>query len=84
MDRSTLGGVRLIRRIAGMARVSTLTDRQLLEEFTRSRSEDAFALLVRRHGALVLGLCGRVLQHEQDAEDVFQATFLILARKAVP
>jgi RNA polymerase sigma factor (sigma-70 family) len=58
------------------------SDRQLLDRFARERDESAFACLVRRHGALVLGLSRRVLQHDQDAEDVFQASFLILARKA--
>jgi RNA polymerase sigma factor (sigma-70 family) len=57
-------------------------DDRLLESFAVRGDEDAFAELVRRHGSMVLGVCRRVLQHQQDAEDVFQATFLILARKA--
>jgi RNA polymerase sigma factor (sigma-70 family) len=59
-----------------------LTDHQLLERFAAERGEAEFALLLRRHGPMVLGLCRRLLGHEQDAEDVFQAAFLILARKA--
>jgi RNA polymerase sigma factor (sigma-70 family) len=71
-----------IRRLTGMRRATQPPDAQLLERFLAQREEAAFADLVRRHGPMVLNVCRGILRHEQDAEDAFQATFLVLARKA--
>src|ERR1700679_664514 len=77
--------LRQIRTLYTLGTLGDLTDAQLLELFlTRQReaAEDAFAILVNRHGPTVLGACRRMLPGSHDAEDAFQATFLILARKA--
>lgn len=58
------------------------SDGELLQQFVAERDADAFAALVRRHGAMVLAVSRGVLAHQQDAEDVFQAAFFVLARKA--
>src|SRR5207244_126010 len=74
--------LRHLRELVTAKEARTVPDEQLLDRFTRGREEAAFTALVRRYGPLVLGVCRRVLHQEQDAEDVFQATFLVLARKA--
>ena len=74
---------RLIRHEGG-ARVEELSDESLLEQFLSGEgmaSQEAFRAVVVRHGPMVLGICRHVLNQDHDAEDAFQATFLVLARK---
>src|SRR5262245_9155041 len=73
---------RFIRRLAVAHLVAAAPDDDLVERFAAHREEAAFAALVRRHGPLVLGVCRRILAEPHAAEDCFQATFLVLARKA--
>jgi RNA polymerase sigma factor (sigma-70 family) len=71
-----------IDRLLQHGTVTGLTDAELLERYLDRRDEVAFEALVRMHGPMVLGLCRRLLRDGQDVEDAFQATFLILVRKA--
>ncbi len=71
-----------IRRLATAPELKQRSDSDLLAAFQARRDETAFAALVDRHGPLVLRVCRNVLRHQQDAEDAFQATFLVLARRA--
>ena len=64
------------------ANTAQLSDRQLLECFAVRHDENAFKAILRRHGPKVMGVCLRVLGRKEDAEDIFQATFLALARRA--
>src|SRR5260221_6593076 len=74
--------VRQVRRAALLRAPTVLSDGRLLESFLTCRDEVAFAMLVKRHGPMVLGVCRRVIGNLHDAEDAFQAVFLVLARKA--
>ncbi len=71
-----------IERLLQRGSLAGLSEWQLLERYATQRDERAFEALVVRHGPMVLGVCRRVLLNEQAAEDAFQATFLVLIRKA--
>src|SRR5262245_26701580 len=77
--------VRHLRGALAHRDIAELSDGQLLALYVERRDDATFEGLVRRHGAMVLGVCRRLLRHvqcSQDAEDAFQATFLVLVRRA--
>jgi len=78
----TSGFIQHLRRTVLLREGEGLTDGQLLEDYISRRDEAAFAALVRRHGKMIWGVCCRVLRNHHDAEDAFQATFLVLVRRA--
>ncbi len=83
MSTEPLGdAMRRMGRLSGLQNTLSLTDAQLLEQFVGRRDEHAFAALMVRHGPMVLCLCRQMLRDNQEAEDAFQASFLVLARNA--
>jgi RNA polymerase sigma factor (sigma-70 family) len=92
VEAETIGGVmadqllgkvlRYLRHVAGAAPADDVADGQLLEQFLSRRDQGAFETLFQRHGGMVWQVCGRLLSEPSDIEDAFQATFLVLLRKA--
>src|SRR5262245_32915962 len=74
--------LRQIHLMLGTPGRSSETDAHLLERFVAGQEKEALALLLQRYGPLVWGVCRRVLRESHEAEDAFQATFLVLAQKA--
>ncbi len=83
MTQSSLRSVlTFARRMAGGTESNLVSDSELLAQFTKINDQRSFAMLIERHGPMVWGSCRRVLDSMVDVEDCFQATFLVLARKA--
>jgi RNA polymerase sigma-70 factor (ECF subfamily) len=74
--------VRHLRKLSDPVPLEQVPDVSLVQRFVTAGDEPAFGEMLRRHGPVVLRICREVLRHEQDAEDAFQATFLVLAKKA--
>jgi RNA polymerase sigma factor (sigma-70 family) len=79
---SLAGTLDFLRRLVSPPELEQTSDRALVDAFVRRRDEAAFTAMVRRHGPMVLAVCGRVVRDPATAEDAFQATFLVLARRA--
>ncbi len=73
--------VRFLHNACALHGTCALTDRELLDRFLARRDESAFTFLVRRHGPMIFNLCRRLLGDAHEAEEVFQATFLVLVRR---
>src|SRR6266481_3996807 len=73
---------RYLRHLTDAQAIAELSDAELLRRFANQRDEGTFAVLLQRHGPMVLGVCRRVLRDPHDAQDAFQATFLVLVRRA--
>src|SRR5271167_921154 len=83
MMRTTTSPIlQLLRRVVEDQRLKAIPDEELLRRFSTKRDDAAFSVLLRRHGSMVLDICRNMLRNEADAEDAFQATFLVLAQKA--
>ena len=76
------GFLRRVRQSAAAGALAPLPDHDLLDRFLARNDDAAFLAVLHRHGPMVYRVCRRALRREQDAEDAFQATFLVLARKA--
>jgi RNA polymerase sigma-70 factor (ECF subfamily) len=81
-DGETNTTIRDLQTLFEVGTVGALSDGQLLDRFVARREEAVFEAFIHRHGPMVWGVCRRVLRDHHDAEDAFQATFLVLARKA--
>src|SRR3954447_19520614 len=82
MSRGRGSALRDVGRLFGPGTLNGLAEGQLLERFLQRRDEAAFEALVTRHGPMILGVCRGLLPDPNDAEDAFQATFLVLVRRA--
>jgi hypothetical protein len=84
MTRGPFSGafIQHLERLFEQGTATGLSEGELLERFVRGRDESAFEALIARHGPMVLGVCRDLLRDPNDVDDAFQATFLVLVRKA--